>query len=87
VPQYVYVRVGESTVPSVRGAEPHHFNAGPDLSFHLNAAQDPTFHFNSDLDPDQSDANLPPLVYRPSMTPFEPSLLHCEIPRPSTAPF
>jgi hypothetical protein len=53
-------------VPSVRVAEPHHFNAGSDPSFHLNAAQGPTFHFNADLDPDPaphlSNASLRQLV-------------------------
>jgi hypothetical protein len=57
-----------------------HFDADPDQTFfHLDADPDQTFHFDADpdqtffhLDADtnpavhQSDANLRPLVYRPS---------------------
>jgi hypothetical protein len=42
--------------------------------FHLNADAEPNFHFNKDPDPatHQSDANLRPLVFRPSTPSFEP---------------
>ncbi len=35
-----------------RVAEPHHFNAVPDLAFIFNTDSDSTFHFNVDVDPD-----------------------------------
>ncbi len=58
--------------------DPHHFNVNPVASFHFNADTDPTFHFTADPDPAhrQSDANLLPLVYRPSsaVLHFEPLL-------------
>ncbi len=41
--------------PLIRVADPHHFNADPDLApaFHFNGADpDPTLHFNADPDPD-----------------------------------
>ncbi len=43
-----------------------------DPSFHLSAKPDRTFHFNAypDLALRQCDANLRPLVYRPSRSPF-----------------
>jgi hypothetical protein len=52
----------------------HHFDADSDFSAHLNANPDPSFYFDAapELDlvldpvPHQSDANLRPLVYRPS---------------------
>jgi hypothetical protein len=48
--------------------------AYPDPAFHFNADPDPAFHFNANADPDpapnQSDANLRPLVYRTSRAPF-----------------
>jgi hypothetical protein len=57
-----------------RDANPHHFNADPNSfpAFYFNADPDPDFHFNADLDtaPRQSDANLRPLVCRPSRAPF-----------------
>jgi hypothetical protein len=48
VPRF-YIRYG--TLPT-RVADPHHFNADPDV----------TCHFNTDPDPRQSDSNLRPLV-------------------------
>jgi hypothetical protein len=55
----------------------------------FNANPEPAFYFNADPDPapKQSDTNLRPLVFIPSKAPFEPPSLHCERPRPSTAPF
>jgi hypothetical protein len=48
--------------------------ADPDPAFHFNADPDtdPVFHFYMDSDnpPHQSDANLHPLVYRPSRALF-----------------
>ncbi len=49
-------------------ADPHLFNADPDLgpAFHSSADRDPSFHFHADPDldptPYESDTNLPPLV-------------------------
>ncbi len=45
---------------------------GSGSSLHLNADPDPAFHFTADPEPalHQSDANLRPLVYRPSPAPF-----------------
>ncbi len=37
--------------------------------------------------PDQSDANLRPLVYRPSTVPFWAPRFHCELPQPYRALF
>jgi hypothetical protein len=60
----------------MRIAVPHHFSADPDPAFHLNANTDPDseIHFKADPVPDpafhQSDANLRPLIYRPSRDPF-----------------
>ncbi len=67
-------------------ADPHHFDADPDPSFHVDADPDPTFHSDADPnptshfdvvpDPDavpvpcQSDANLRPLVCKPSIAQF-----------------
>ncbi len=63
-----------SVKPSPRVSDPHHFNADPDPAFHFNADPDLVFHVNvdPDLDPDphQGDANLRPLVYRPSRPSF-----------------
>jgi|688.fasta_scaffold164762_1 hypothetical protein len=46
----------------------------PDPTFHFDADPDPTFDFDTDPDldpaPHESDANLLPLVYRPSPTLF-----------------
>jgi hypothetical protein len=49
-----------------------HKVANPDPLFSLNADLDPAFHFTTDVDPypNQSDANLRPVSYRPSVTPF-----------------
>jgi hypothetical protein len=64
-------------------------DADPDQSFHSNADQDPTYHLNAD--PDRIlikvNANLRPLVYRPStvLLHSEPLLLRCERPRPFVA--
>jgi hypothetical protein len=72
---------------SGRVADPHHFNADPDPSIHCNVGTDPTFHLNAGPDPDpaphQSEANLQPLVYRPSRAPilaYTPTL-YCKRPR------
>ncbi len=51
------------------------------------ADPDTTVYFDADPAPRQSNANLRPLVYRPSMAPFEPLCLHCERLRPSKARF
>ncbi len=61
----------------------------PDPSFHFNVDPDPTFYFDADPDPapHQSDVNLRPLVYRPSLASFWASCLCCEHTRPSMAPF
>jgi hypothetical protein len=32
-------------------ADPHHFDADPDLAFHFDPDPDPTFHFDADPDP------------------------------------
>ncbi len=57
-----------------RVSNPHNFNADPDSAFHFNADPHPAFHFNAyqDLDPapNQGDANLRPLAYKPSRPPF-----------------
>jgi len=57
-----------------RVADLQHFNAEPDPAFHYDADSDLALLFNEDPDPDpvphQSNANLRPLVYRPSITPF-----------------
>jgi hypothetical protein len=48
------------------------FVADPNPAFHFNADPDPALHLNADPDPatHQGDANLRPLVYRPSRAPF-----------------
>jgi hypothetical protein len=57
-----------------RVADLHHFNAELDPAFHFDADSDLALLFNEDPDPDpaphQSNANLRPLVYRPSRAPF-----------------
>ncbi len=69
--------------PCSRVADPHHLNADSDLAFHFTADQDPTGHVYADPDhaPHESEANLRPLVYRPSRAPFLASTastaLHC----------
>jgi hypothetical protein len=55
----------------------HLLYADPDPFLHVNADPDPIFYFYADPDPaspppHQSDANLRPLVFRPSTAPFEP---------------
>jgi hypothetical protein len=61
----------------------------PNQTFHFDADQDPDaiFHFDVDLHPDpasyQSDANLQPLVYRPSTSPMCESTAQ----QANTAPF
>jgi hypothetical protein len=58
-----------------------HFNADPDPSFYFNADPDPAFHFDADpdthLDPatHQNNANLRPLVYRPSILSLHASIV------------
>ncbi len=55
-----------------------HFGADPDLSFHFDADSERTFQFDMDPDPHQSDANLRPLICRPSMAPCRSKLnVHC----------
>jgi hypothetical protein len=58
----------------LRVADPHHFNVDPDPepAFHFYMDPDPAFHVNAYPDPApyQSDGNLRPLVYRPSVVPF-----------------
>jgi hypothetical protein len=58
--------------PYSRVADPLHLNADPDLAFHFTADQDPIGHVYADQDhaPHESEANLRPLVYRPSRAPF-----------------
>ncbi len=53
-------------------ADPHRFIADPDPAFHFNADPDPAFHLNADPETafHQSDANLLPLTFRPSGSPF-----------------
>ncbi len=50
------------------------FEADPDPTFHSDADPDSTFHFDVDPAPHESDANLPPLAYRP----FAALRLHVE---------
>ncbi len=54
---------------AARRADPHHFNAHPDLAFHFTADPDP------DPAPHVSNVNPRPLVYRPSRDPFKTSAL------------
>ncbi len=62
-------------------------------SHHLNVDPDPAFHFNPDPDPvpHQGDANLRPLVYRPTTVyvglHFEPPRPSFELQWPSAVPF
>jgi hypothetical protein len=66
-------------------ADPHHVDANPDPTF-LFDDPDPTCQFNADpnsrsCSSSRGDANLRPLVWRPSMAPFEDSI--CERPHDS----
>jgi hypothetical protein len=59
-------------------SDPNHFYVDVDLdsdpAFHFNAESHPAFNFIANPDPDpapnQGDANLRPLAYRPSMPLF-----------------
>jgi hypothetical protein len=53
-------------MPETRVADPLHFIADPYPAFKFNADPDPALQFNADPIPYQGDANLRPLVYRPS---------------------
>ncbi len=57
---------------NARVPDPHHVDADPDPAFHFSADADLDFHFDADMDPAPypSDANLRPLVYRPSRASF-----------------
>ncbi len=61
-----------------------HFDAVPYPTFNFDADPDPFFHF--DADPNPVDANMRPLVYRPSMALFWASSTVTRL-RPSFAPF
>jgi hypothetical protein len=58
----VNLRKGGCCTVQTQVAVQHHFKADTDPNFHFNADPDPA--------PRQSNANLRPLIYRPSMTPF-----------------
>ncbi len=66
-----------NAVQTVRVADPRNFfYADPDPAIHLNADVVPATH--------QCDANLRPLIRKPSGLHFEPPSLHCERLRPLT---
>jgi hypothetical protein len=58
----------------------HHLDADPEPSSQFEADPDQTFHFEVDPDPtpDQSDANLRPLIDTHPRLHIEPPGLHCE---------
>ncbi len=57
-----------------------HFDADPNPTFHFNEDPNPIFQFDAGLDPapQQSDANLRPLVFRSFAAPNRPLRLHYE---------